>query len=747
MTGWPCLLLNGLLAPAAWWVAVYGLRQQGRLTQVVAASVVAWVWSTLGMQFLGTLGLIQVGWLLTWTVLGLAAGLACRRSRGPSPAIEPDEEPTGWGWEGVLAVAAAVWASLALGLSSLIFPVKVISDGPIYHLYFAARWWKAGRLFLVASPFGESAATYFPANGELWFTWLMTGWGGDRLARIGQAPFLLLAALAAYGCARELGAGRKASIVASALFATCSPLILFTFEANVDTIFIAGYLTAAYFFLRFGLGRDGTTALALGGLAAGEAFGTKSIGVVFVPPLLVAAVWIVARRTRSLRSTILLSALILASALTTSGFWYGRNWLLTGNPLYPLHLQIGDVVLLSGWYGPDAMRNSVYYIPMGDWRAMIDNIVAVLDPRLVPLWLASIVGFWAIGGRSKGRIGWVWAFSAAAVLNVALYWLCIPYRTQQRFMLPGLGMAVVPLARLLDGRRWLTRATVVLLLVHLLTPQTWPLASGESDIPWDLSPKIPNGMGAMIQLGPRLQRLAASRFALSEIVAPAELIVSAAAALVIALACSKPWRDGRASAWAGASIVGSLAVVGAVGYAEIAMVGSDSRRLFFPAFLDFYAGWMQLDARSGPDGSRVAYAGTNIPYYLMGSGLRNDVRYVNIDGHPDWQMHDYHRQSRQQGQGLWPSSRPGWDRIGGDYEAWLANLEADRIQLLVVTRANPGEGPHNVADTENFPIERHWADAHPEVFEPLYGIAEHDPWFRLYRIHARANRGTANVAL
>jgi hypothetical protein len=51
-----------------------------------------------------------------------------------------------------------------------------------------------------------------------------------------------------------------------------------------------------------------------------------------------------------------------------------------------------------------------------------------------------------------------------------------------------------------------------------------------------------------------------------------------------------------------------------------------------------------------------------------------------------------------------------------------------------VTRVNPAEGPHNVADTELFPIERVWADGHPESFEPLYGLNERDPFFRLYRL-------------
>ena len=96
---------------------------------------------------------------------------------------------------------------MPVGAESLLWPVKVMTDGPIYHLYFAARWWKSGRLDLIAAPFGENAATYFPAVGDLWFTWLMIGWGGDRLAKVGQAPFLVLAGLTAFALCRRLGRG------------------------------------------------------------------------------------------------------------------------------------------------------------------------------------------------------------------------------------------------------------------------------------------------------------------------------------------------------------------------------------------------------------------------------------------------------------------------------------------------------------------------------------------------------------
>jgi hypothetical protein len=130
----------------------------------------------------------------------------------------------------------------------------------------------------------------------------------------------------------------------------------------------------------------------------------------------------------------------------------------------------------------------------------------------------------------------------------------------------------------------------------------------------------------------------------------------------------------------------------------------------------------------------VAYAGTNLPYYLLGPGMRNEVRYVNIDRHRDWLLHDYHREALARGEGRWPNSRPGWDRIRPDEAAWLDNLDAEGIEFLVVTRVNPADGPHNVADAEGFPIERRWADSHRERFVPLYGREDGDPWFRLYRV-------------
>jgi hypothetical protein len=288
----------------------------------------------------------------------------------------------------------------------------------------------------------------------------------------------------------------------------------------------------------------------------------------------------------------------------------------------------------------------------------------------------------------------------------------------------------------LDRAAWLRRGAVVLLALHLLTPQGWPFGGPDGALPGDVTPLIPNGVSDPVSMSTRVgaavQANAAKRSALP-LVLIAGIVV---AAVVMVWAWGRIWADPRRSGGRVkfAAALGSLALLLVLGALDAGILGVDSRLTFYPVFADFFRGWLALESRSGVAGSRVAYAGTNVPYYLLGQGLRNQVRYINIDRHRDWLLHDYHREARAQGKGTWPNSRPGWDRVRPDYRAWLGNLEAEGIQLLVVTRVNPAEGAHNAADSENFPIERQWADAHPERFEPIYGQAENDPWFRLYRL-------------
>ena len=252
------VVLNAGLGLAAYGVARFRLRQPAGLVRTLAAAVLAWGWLTIGVEILGAIGWLDRGPLLGWVAAGLVVALGCWLFGRNEPTAGLTPGPSApWTWEEFVSLGLVLWAAATLWGPAILWPVKVVSDGPIYHLYFAARWWKADRLDLIAAPFGETAATYFPAVGDLWFTWLIVGFGGERLAKVGQAPFLALAALAAVALARRLGAGRPASVLAAVWFIASTPLFLFSFEPNVDTIFVAGYVLSAYFFARHVLADDG----------------------------------------------------------------------------------------------------------------------------------------------------------------------------------------------------------------------------------------------------------------------------------------------------------------------------------------------------------------------------------------------------------------------------------------------------------------------------------------------------------
>lgn len=614
----------------------------------------------------------------------------------------------------------------------------MISDGPIYHLYFAARWWKEGALNLIATPFGENAAPYFPAVGDLWFTWLMTGWGGDRLAKVGQAPFWGLSGVTAYALARRLGAGSSSALIATAWFLTSTPLLLFAFEANVDMIFVAGYLLAAYFFVRYDFDDARGSTLAIGALAAGGALGSKTIGVVFVPVLLGLAALAVWRRRTTFPERAGHLVLVFTLPLVMAGFWYGRNVWLTGNPLYPLHLAVGGKVWLSGWYDRLAMRSSPYYLAVEDWRSLWDVVMGVIDPHLAPFWFAAILGLWSLKARRTERDAGVWICSLLAILNVALYWLLIPYRTQQRFMLPAVGLAVVPLARLLDRGRWLRIVALGLLAMHVLMSQNWPFDSGSA--PWDLSRLIPD-VTAGIFFMPHVALMSPGRSESNRLIGLAVVALLGVGSLGVAWAWSRA--KGSSTHLRSRWLRAALASLGLFGIAcgLFFPYDLDPRRRSYPVFPDYYLGWLDLETRVGASGAKIAYAGTNIPYYLMGAGLRNEVCYVNVDGRRSWLLHDYHREAKAKGEPTWPDSRPGWDRLHPDYPGWLAALHQENVQILVVARANPDEGRHNIADAQQFPIERTWADSHPESFVPLYGVVEGDPRMRIYRVRPTHTQG------
>jgi hypothetical protein len=622
-----------------------------------------------------------------------------------------------------------------LMVPSLVGAVKVVSDAPIYHLLFAAKWWVAGQIYWIPIPFGESAAPYFPANGDLWFMTLV-GWTGNlALAKVGQVPFWFLAGWWIFQLCQRLGSSRTSSLVAASIWMTLTPLALFTFEANVDTIFAAWFIGSVLFYVEYSLRchpdisgekpQKNWLILIHSLLAAGLAWGTKAPGLVFIPPWILFVTVMEFRRNKNAGYLQNILGFITSwlISITPVLFWWGRNILETGNPLYPLPVEVGGITICEGWYGPDVMRQSPYYLPFSEWRAFVDQLLAVMDPRILPVVMIAMT-WWSLSKqtdqRSKDR--WVSWLALIGVVTVAIYWCFVPYRTQQRFFLHGLAVFGPILATFMDRFKLVQILTLILLVLHVTSPQGWPLAAVGREPDWDLSPLIPNSMPGLVPVTEIVIKI------MNGDLNSIGLIIFVAGAVVSIWKFEPRWR-----------LVFKCALV-VCGTGFLMMIAADrakyqkiGRGMKYPVFPDYERAWSAFDAVTKKQPRHIAYSGTNLAIYLMGADLKNSVEYVNCNSHPDWLPHDYHL-AQPEGNRRWPDPRPTWERIGPDYAAWLYNLKSRKIDLIVVARANPMEGRLHPFDPMGFPIERSWMEQHPEQFTPVYGIRENDPEMRIYEL-------------
>lgn len=726
-----------LLAQVAWLVGPYVFWRRHWADwpwekRLLAVAVTAAAGMCLAAQVVSSLGWLTLEVLgAVWCGVGaLAVLIDWVVPRPPSPTVAPqDDPPPAWHARLYLTVVLAMVGYYAF--RAFVLAVEPVSDAPMYHLYFAARWLKAGRLDIVPIPFGESAAGYFPSNAELIYVWWMLPFHADTLAKLGQLPFALLGAVAVFGLARELGASRTAGTYAAASYLAVGPICAHSALANVD-LAMACFELAAVYFLVVCCRRFTRSDWALAGLACGVFVGTKYVALTYAVLVLPLVVGALCTPTASggrddspadkpgTGAILLRLVTFLICALVAGAYWYARNWVVTGNPLFPLDVHIGAWTVFPGAYDRVAMLNHIHHIPVTDVLGLVGMVINAWGGWfLVPAAWAWVWGpgrsvqttsphATPIGELLPGRVRfWLWCMPVA---HVALYWLSIPYQNQFRFLYPATGLAMVWLAAVQGRARAWRWATVVLLWGAWLASalvSLGPFHLGLKATVW-LVPLMPTRAVAIVVFGLWAIVLGIVIFARSG-AARRTLGIGVCACLL--------------AIWLGSAVVGVDGVPDASLPTSIVPVTS---RQFAPA-------WLTLERLT--DGDRVAYAGTNLPYYLFGTRLKNTVRYVAVNTHRDFLFHDYVALARSRpGYRLPDTAKRTYERDGADYAAWLTNLRAERVRWLFVTNMHPWEQRFYASDPEGYPVERTWADQHPEHFLLVYG--HRDPWAKIYRVRS-----------
>jgi hypothetical protein len=650
-------------------------------------------------------------WASTWR---------SRSARDEGAHAAPEEMDRAAGpWPSLGIVLFGVTLALALGERLLAAASRSGEpyDALSYHLVLPLGWLRTGALGVVPLPFGDPAPAYAPASPELLGATLVAVSGRLHAAQLAQWPFLGLGAVAVAEEARRRRAPAWVAAALALLFVSLPELYQQATAAMAD-VALSGALLAATVLLSADIkSRDGWLAL---GLAAG----CKSVGVPLAvlaggvlcglsllrakrahagpptaPPSLAPDAPMPRRLLGGLATRLVTFSPCLVAFLAGGGFWLVRAAWTTGNPLFPIALLLGPArggcVVWNGFYTPADMRAWLYHVPIRE----IENLVAMVRDQGLG-YLAVLLGSLAVDRRKGSTI--VLAVGAASVG----LWIVLPYQ-EPRFFLPvwSLGVLLAGGVRWHDSRRGLA------------------LLCGGVGCAW-LSPVVP------------------ARW----VIAGLGLVVALAAAIATALLTHRrpfpwrprlplagPWRERLPLLGLGTAMMAWLSVACWAPAPSLALRADldedeeenedDSRTRGEAQALE--AAWRWLDQHGG--NLPVYYAGTNLVGPLAGPAASRALHTLNAAGERDRPLHTYPRPAAL-GQRIL-SAEPSPDREGADERAWLAALCAGAPAWLYVARLGPSLAATIAHDQDGFPVERAFADRHPDRLP----IAHASAFVRIYR--------------
>ncbi len=380
------LAATALLFFAAWRAARTLFPRDALPVLLVHVIVLSWAAIVAVAVLLGLAGMLN-GIALLVGVSGLALGTlaAVRRLTGDhSGKVLPEGSERLW----LLAWAALVgfWIGHVITHGLLRFPTDW--DSLNYHIPLIVQWLHAGSLY---AP--DCSAWSVPGNNELWGLWAVAPFSGDFLIHLTNFPASLLLAAAGLAFGSAIGLSRPLAHL-GALLMVCNTVVLKQLvDVENDVAVAACFFAALVYVVRY-LQSPNRGDLVLGAISAGLLAGVKFYALGYA--VLVGGAWLLAAAWRhGLRNAYRVFLAGVAGVLLFGGYWYLRNLVMTGSPVYP-SMPFAATDVLRQIY-PDVRHTSF----AGNRR-----------PELLGLFLAAI---WGIMGHGP-LVGFV-------LVPVSLVWL------------------------------------------------------------------------------------------------------------------------------------------------------------------------------------------------------------------------------------------------------------------------------------------------------------------------------------
>jgi hypothetical protein len=443
---------------------------------------------------------------------------------------------------------------------------------------------------------------------------------------------------------------------------------------NVDLMIVAWLLVFLHYWQRL---ETNWRSWAACGLALGMMVGTKILGLIYLAPclLLLVVKQLDLRRLSAARCGWRGWSVLVGTAVALGGFTYFRNWIVTGNPIYPAIFKLFGLHVFPGVFDSDAMA-ATNFRP----GTIFDFLFVRRDAFAMLPWTAAIWGV-AVAAtplvwwfrRAEREPIWLWAH---IILSAILFFWKVPY---------------------LDNRLVFPTYAIGLTLVGWLVIRVngvWPA--------W----------GAALMLGGIAVCFGVESIEIGPI---ARWCVWASAVLFPCLLGLLYGRrllpPIRAGAWIALLLVVVLALAAFVWAPYVQRYQTVKFLLYPPVYPQHGPAWVWLNEQTRARGMTVTYTGSELIYPLFGQDLQNDVTYLSVEKTPHRFLHET---------GAPVASGVDSDlafrghvrrsvRDDPDAGVWLQRILESSADFLVVVR-----------NVEPEPIELLWAERQPELFSKVF---------------------------
>lgn len=330
-------------------------------------------------------------------------------------------------------------------------------DALYYHLPMVGQIMQSGAIQEHTIPsLIQPFINIFSKNINLFFVWNIIFLKSDVIVDLSQLVFILFGVLSVYSMAVKLKINEKYAVYAALLF-FFTPVLMFQAGINyVDGAVSTLFLMAVNFLMYDDPERNprpvsvGKAPVVFSGLATGILLGSKATGPVFIPVIVTAVIIreIIKHAGASGEKGYSLSdglkrylVYFLGPIFFTGGYWYMRNWILHGNPVYYMDVSIFNVMIFKGL--------------KSDWVEPNPHIIDQLNylTRLVHVWLER-VGYYMYDSRFSG-FGAIWFILFLPGIFFSLVYAAIKKKYNYLFI-----SAVLIVTFLIHPRNWTTRYVI-----------------------------------------------------------------------------------------------------------------------------------------------------------------------------------------------------------------------------------------------------------------------------------------------